>query len=343
MESGLHLQWPWLGLLLPLPLLVYRFWPASGGMAGQALWVPFFHQLARETTPAGTRRKPMAWGRLLVAGLIWLLLIGAGMRPQWLEKPALQPSTGRDLLLAVDLSESMLIKDFAWQGQRINRLQAIKVVAEPFIRRRTGDRLGLILFADHAYLQTPLTFDLETVATMLGEAEVGLAGKMTAIGEGIGLAVRRLRERPQQGRALILLTDGANTAGAVDPHQAARLAAAEGVRIYPIGVGSTRPMPVATLLGTRMVNPSADLDEPGLQEMARLTGGRYFRAADTAAMEEIYRELDRLEPTLSDPESFMLRSELHPWLLGPALLLTFLLAFAIARPGWRLRERWGYD
>ncbi|MBF0154463.1 MAG: VWA domain-containing protein [Magnetococcales bacterium] len=331
MESGLHLQWPWMGLFLPLPWLVWRFLSPGRVSAGQALLVPFFQALLRGSGSAPPPRSPSFRIGLGLGGVIWLLLVAGALRPQWLEKPALQPSTGRDLLLAVDLSESMLIKDFAWQGQQINRLQAIKAVAGPFIRRRTGDRLGLILFADHAYLQTPLTFDLETVATMLREAEIGLAGKMTAIGEGIGLAVRRLRERPQQGRALILLTDGANTAGTVDPHKAARLAAQEGVRIYPIGVGSTKPMAVETFFGTQMVNPSEDLDEPGLKEMARITGGRYFRAADTEAMAEIYQELDRLEPTLSKPEQYMVRTELHPWLLGPALVLSMLLALLILR------------
>ncbi|MBF0137396.1 MAG: VWA domain-containing protein [Magnetococcales bacterium] len=327
MESGLHLQWPWMGLLLPLPWLVGRFMPAGKMARGSALLVPFFGELLqteqRDRPPRARFRR--IW--LLLAGLIWLLLVGGALRPQWLEKPALQPSTGRDLLLAVDLSNSMETGDFTWQGRQINRLQAIKVVAGPFIRRRTGDRLGLILFGDHAYLQTPLTFDLETVATMLREAEIGLAGTRTAIGEGIGLAVRRLRDRPQPGRALILLTDGANTAGTVEPHKAAQLAAQEGVRIYPIGVGSTKPMEVPTIFGSRLINPSEDLDEPGLQEIARLTGGRYFRASDTEVMEEIYQELDRLEPTLSKPEQYMVRTELHPWLLGPALLLLLWLAF----------------
>ncbi|MBF0177618.1 MAG: VWA domain-containing protein [Magnetococcales bacterium] len=326
MESGLHLQWPWMGVFLPLPWLVYRLMPPGKIAGGGALLVPFFQELLRgEGSTTAQRSRPakiwLWWG-----GVIWLLLVGGAVRPQWLEKPVLQPSTGRDLLMVVDLSESMLIKDFSWQDRQINRLQAIKVVAGSFIRRRTGDRLGLILFADHAYLQTPLTFDLETVATMLREAEVGLAGKMTAIGEGIGLAVRRLRERPQQGRAVVLLTDGANTAGAVDPRKAAQLAAQEGVRIYPIGVGSTKPLAMETIFGTQMVNPSEDLDEPTLKEVARLTGGRYFRASDTETMEEIYQELDRIEPTLSKPEQYMVRTELHPWFLGPALVMSMLLA-----------------
>ncbi|MBF0626339.1 MAG: VWA domain-containing protein [Magnetococcales bacterium] len=313
-------------LALPLPWLARRLLPPGEAPAGGALWVPFFQLLAdlARAAPAGPPGR-RTWG--LALG-IWLLLTGAALRPQWLQDPTGRPTSGRDLMLAVDLSESMLTDDFLYQGQRIDRLRAVKAVTAPFIRRRGGDRLGLILFADQAYLQTPLTFDTHTVAGMLEETVVGLVGKRTAIGDGIGLALKRMRHRPQPSRALILLTDGQNTAGEVDPLRAAQVAAQEGVRIHTIGIGAPRQGGLAGFLG---LTQGTELDEATLREVARLTGGTYFRAQDPESLEGIYQELDRLEPTLADQENFLLRTELFPWLLGPAFLLL------LGRVAWAVR------
>jgi Ca-activated chloride channel family protein len=212
--------------------------------------------------------------------------------------------------------------------QVTDRLTAVKAVAGEFIERRVGDRLGLILFGEQAYLQVPLTFDRETVRTLLNEAAIGLAGKSTAIGDAIGLAVKRLRKQQQQNHVLVLLTDGANTAGSVDPLKAADLAAAEGLRIYTIGVGAESRV-VRGLLGSRQVSNN-ELDEATLTAIAEKTGGRYFRARDIAGLEAIYQMLDELEPASQEGEIFRPVRELYAWPLAGALLTSILLALAVS-------------
>lgn len=313
--------WPWIALILPLPLVIRFLLPAGEAAQGAALRVPFLQELTRPGAHDGLiRRRWPLW----VATLAWILVVVASSRPQWLGDPIELPVTGRDIMMAVDLSASMSEDDFEIRGQRVNRLTATKWVAEDFIDRRVGDRVGLILFGEQAYLQTPLTFDRTTVRTLLLESQIGLAGRATAIGDAIGLGVKRLRERPEGQRVLILLTDGANTAGEVDPLQAAQLAAAEGLTIYTIGIGADEKM-VRGLFGTRRINPSADLDEDTLQSIATQTGGRYFRARDTQQLEQIYRILDELEPIEQDPETFRPIKALFHWPLAMALILATLI------------------
>jgi Ca-activated chloride channel family protein len=222
-------------------------------------------------------------------------------------------------------------QDFVLRGTPVDRLSATKAVASEFIEQRVGDRLGLILFGREAYLQTPLTFDRETVGTLLLESAIGLAGKETAIGDAIGLAIRTLEDAGIEDgrRVLILLTDGANTAGAVDPLKAAELAAERSMVIYTIGVGADS-MTVRTLFGERQINPSADLDEGALARIADLTGGRYFRARDTEELAEIYSILDELEPSESDQSGFRPVTELFYWPLAAAFLLALSGAVASA-------------
>jgi Ca-activated chloride channel family protein len=233
-------------------------------------------------------------------------------------------------MLAVDLSGSMDAKDFELANRRVDRLTATKAVASDFISRREGDRLGLILFGERAYLQVPLTLDRETVNVLLMEAFIGLAGEKTAIGDAITLAVKRIHEQGADAgeQVLILLTDGANTAGAIDPIKAAELAQQIGLRIYTIGIGAEQ-MVVPSISGTlRRVNPSADLDEETLTSIADLTGGRYFRAIDTASLQQIYRLLDEMEPVAEPEGGFRPVHVLYYWPLGGALVLAFFLAGA---------------
>jgi Ca-activated chloride channel family protein len=262
---------------------------------------------------------------LWVSMVIWLLLVLAAARPQWIGEPVGLPTSGRDLMLAVDISGSMEIPDFSINGQEVTRLEVVKRAAAEFIARRTGDRVGLIVFGSQAYVQTPLTFDRETVSTMLQETEIGLAGKDTAIGDAIGLAIKRLKERPADSRVLVLLTDGANTAGEISPKQAGDLAKAHGLRIYTIGVGADH-MEVDSLFGSQTVNPSRDLDEDTLRHLAQSTGGLYLRAKNTEALAKVYAELDRLEPASTDTELFRPRTELFIWPLGLALGISALMA-----------------
>ena len=325
------LAWPWVLVLFPIPWIVRLFRKPVEEVSGSSLRVPFFQDLM--TLDAGgptVKSHSSVSGKFWLAFVIWTVLLLAAARPQWIGEPVALPVSGRDLMMAVDISGSMEIPDFAINGEEANRLMVVKSVAGEFIQRRQGDRLGLVLFGARAYVQTPLTFDRDTVQAMLREAEIGLAGKETAIGDAIGLVIKRLKEQPHDKRVLILLTDGANTSGDISPIQAAKLAAEEGVRIYTIGVGADQ-MRVPSLFGSRMVNPSQDLDEGTLQEIADLTGGTYLRAKNTKQLNAVYRELDRLEPAAQEAELFRPTEELYPWPLGFSLVLSVLFALSLIR------------
>ena len=313
LTTGFAIAWPWLLLLAPLPWLLRLVIPPSSSNDLQALRVPWFSSVAG-AGKAGWMRRPWL---ALVATLIWLLLVVAASRPQWIGEIESLPVTGRDLLLAVDISGSMDTQDMILNRTAVNRLNVVKKVAGEFIQRRHGDRVGLILFGSRAYLQTPLTFDTETTATLLDESEIGLAGRETAIGDAIGLAVKRLRDDAAADRVLVLLTDGANTSGEVQPLQAAEFAARDGLTVYTVGVGADEMM-VQDFFGSRVVNPSADLDEETLRSIAEQTGGRYFRARDARGLERIYEILDELEPVESDVEIIRPIDELFFWPMGLA-------------------------
>ena len=318
----LTLLWPWMLALAPLPWL-YRGWRKPANDEQAALLSPVYAQLAAqsESSPAVNRHN---WPALVLLSLIWLTCLVAASRPQWIGEAIALPTSGRDLLLAVDISGSMEVEDMEVRGQLIDRLSVVKAVVGDFVERRSGDRLGLILFGDHAYLQTPLTFDRLTLNTLLQEALIGFAGKGTAIGDAIGLGVKRLKDKTENSRVMILLTDGANTAGEVQPLKAAELAAAYGVKIYTIGVGADEILR-RSLFGTRRINPSADLDETTLQAIAEQTGGQYFRARNPEQLAQIYATLDQLEPVSQDAETFRPTRALFYWPLGATLLLSCLL------------------
>jgi Ca-activated chloride channel family protein len=324
----IHFEWPWLLTALPLPLLVRWLLPANTPLEQSALKVPFLDDFSDAKTPLISKHQQ--WP-LLLATIAWFLLVIACTRPQWLGEPIEQAVSGRDLMLAVDLSGSMEEQDFLINKNPVDRLTAIKWVASDFINRRIGDRVGLILFGTQAYLQTPLTFDRKTVLTLLNESAIGLAGENTAIGDAIGLAVKRLKNQPANSRVLILLTDGANTAGEVSPLKAAELAAANQLKIYTIGVGADE-MIVRSFFGNRKVNPSQDLDENTLVKVAESTGGRYFRARNSEELNNIYMLLDKLEPVEKDKQYFRPRSELYFWPLSLALGLTTLISLSRLRP-----------
>ena len=244
---------------------------------------------------------------------------------KWVGDAITLPSSGRDLLLAVDISGSMGTEDMSLSGQMVTRLAAVKAVVGEFVERRRGDRLGLILFGSQAYLQAPLTFDRNTINTLLTETPLGIAGGKTAIGDAIGLSVKRLLDRPAANRVLILLTDGVNNVGEVSPIQAAKLAAQEGITIYTIGFGADQ-MEVSGLLFNRTVNPSAELDTETLTEIADLTGGLYQRARSTQELASIYLALDELEPIEVDQETYRPEKSLFFWPLGSALVLSLFIA-----------------
>lgn len=340
----LQFEWPWVFLLLPLPLLVYFLMPRAQHEEA-ALRVPFFQQLKNLSGRSSLGSVPQP-GALALLVCLWLLVVGAAAGPKWIGDPVRLPTSGRDLLLAVDLSGSMEIADMVLNEEQVNRLTVIKKVVGDFVRRREADRLGLILFGTQAYLQAPLTFDRNTVYTLLQEARLGFAGEKTAIGDAIGLATKRLMDRPESHRVLILLTDGANTAGAIDPVHAADLAAQAGVRIYTIGMGAEEmvlPGIFTGGFGARRINPSADLDEDALLAIASKTGGRYFRARNVQELEGIYAELDRLEPIELDAETFRPTVSLFHWPLGLAFLLSLLAAAARLQASGAFMQRASRD
>lgn len=325
--SELQFAWPWSFALLPLPLLIAWLLPRARRGGEGALRIPFYAALEGDlVSPDERRRRWPAW----LAALAWLFLIIAAARPQWVGGPVQVPLSGRDLMLAVDLSGSMKQRDMRIGNREVDRLTAVKQVAGDFIQRRAGDRLGLILFGDRAYLQAPLTFDRETVRALLEEAAIGLAGENTAIGDAIGLAVKRLRESPENNRVLILLTDGQNNAGSIDPLRAADLAAQEHIRIYTIGIGGERVM--RGLFGMTVLAGS-ELDEDSLRSIAHKTGGRYFRARNPRELDAIYSELDRLEPASREERLYRPVAERFRWPLGVALSLSVILALALGGVG----------
>ncbi|MFW2438141.1 MAG: vWA domain-containing protein [Arenicellales bacterium] len=313
---------PWIFLILPLPVLGMLLLPRADAAQISTIRVPFYaamrSQLLHET--GGTPRF-----RLFVAVIIWILLVVSAARPQSVGEAIQLPVEGRNLMLAVDLSGSMEADDMVIGNRQVSRLAAVKAVAGEFIDRRVGDRLGLILFGDRAYLQAPLTLDRKTVKTLLQESAIGLAGKKTAIGDAIGLAVKRLRNEPEQNRVLILLTDGSNTAGSIEPLKAADLAAQEKIRVYTIGVGADSRLVQGGLFGSqRRVN--SDIDEKTLQAISDKTGGRYYRARDVESLLQIYSLLDEMEPVADDVEVYRPVNELYFWPLSIALFLSLLLA-----------------
>ena len=319
----LEFDWPWIFALLPLPWLIRRFTrPVNSAQA--ALQVPFIDDFIESDQMDADHAVSLRTG-LIIGTLIWLALLTAAASPRWVGEPIELPVKGRDIMLAVDLSGSMEKRDFTLRNNRVNRLMATKAVAGNFIRQRIGDRVGLILFGSRAYLQVPLTFDRQTVITLLDEAVTRIAGQETAIGDAIGLAVKRLRDR-KGDRILILLSDGENTAGAIDPLKAADIAALDGLKIYTIGIGADGRNRGGNYFGMTRPGPrTGGIDERTLTQIAQKTGGRYFHAGNTQELEEIYGIIDRLEPVESDNRIYRPVKALFHWPLALSLILTLIL------------------
>lgn len=312
--------WPWLALLLPAPWIISALLPSANTVGGGALKLPQTLDLPIPQAEQAPPHRP--WWRW-IAVVAWWCLVFAAMRPIAWGEPIELPTSGREMLLAVDISGSMGQQDMRLNGRSVTRLQSVQAVAGDFIQRRSGDRIGLILFGARAYLQAPITRDRKTVVTLLQEAEEGLAGKETAIGDGIGLAVKRLQNRPSEEKVLILLTDGANTAGNIDPMKAAELAATANVTIHSIAFGGEQQVRFGPFVQT----VGADVDEQTLQAIAQKTGGEFFRARNSAELAKIYRQIDRLEPIDAEAEVLRPQNELFWMPLSAALMLSLTLPF----------------
>jgi len=316
----LEFAWPWLLLLLPLPLLVW--WLLPPYRARQAsIQVPFFDRLAAATGQTPQRGAVVLERRavqMIAAAAIWALLVVALARPQWVGDAVTRDVSARDLILAIDISGSMDQRDFkSADGTTLTRLDGVKRVLKDFIARRKGDRVGLILFGTRAYVQVPFTQDLQTAQQLLDQAAVGMAGQQTAIGDTIGLAIKTFAASTSKQKLLVLLTDGNDTASRVPPEHAADIARQNDVAVYTIGVGD----PAAS--GENRVDLGV------LQRVASTTGGHFFRAEDGAQLEAIYADIDRRAPAKLQTQSWRPKLPLFQWPLGAAVTLGLLLWLAL--------------
>ncbi|HHF3010183.1 vWA domain-containing protein [Vibrio diabolicus] len=312
---NIEFVWWWALFLLPVPWLVYKLLPQESQRAEIKLaYLP--------TNENGSKPRQALQKSLSMA--IWVLLIIACARPVWFGDPVEFQPKYRDLMLVVDLSGSMQQEDMELNGEYIDRLTAVKKVLSDFVAKRKGDRLGVVLFGDHAYLQTPLTADRKTVMQQINQTVIGLVGQRTAIGDGIGLGTKTFVDSDAPQRVMILLSDGSNTAGVLEPLEAAEIAKKYNATIYTVGVGAGEMM-VKEFFMTRKVNTAADLDEQTLTKVAEMTGGQYFRARDTDQLEKIYDTINQLEPVSSDTQTWRPQSEWFPYPLSAAFVLSVLL------------------
>ncbi|USD43902.1 VWA domain-containing protein [Vibrio sp. SCSIO 43135] len=313
--ANFALEWWWMLAVLPLPILIY--WRAPATRQTTPIHLPYLPQSEGKTAPKN-------WAARLLAALIWICLVVASARPVWYGDPITAQPKHRDVMLVVDLSYSMKQADMKQGDKYIDRLTAVKQVLSEFIAKREGDRLGLVLFADHAYLQTPLTLDRNTVADQLNQTVLRLIGTQTAIGDGIGLATKTFIDGDAPQRVMILLSDGSNNAGVLDPIEAANIAKKYGTTIYTVGVGAGEMM-VKDFFMTRKVNTAEDLDEQALTKIADITGGQYFRARDSQDLAQIYDTINQLEPVSQATQTWRPQTEWFPYPLGAALVLSLVL------------------
>ena len=321
----IELVHPWALVLLALPLLM-RLLPAYKE-SRDSIRVPFFDKLVelseqRPETGAMVLRRDRA--QQFLVGFMWLCLVLAAAKPEWVGPPVEQRKSGRDLMIAVDLSGSMQATDFTLpDGSRANRLEAVKYVLARLAAQRASDRLGLIVFGNAPYLQSPFTDDHQVWAQLLGETDIGMAGQSTAFGDAIGLAIKLFRDSDSDNRVLIILTDGNDTGSMVPPVDAARVAASHGIRIYTIAMGD--PATVG----------EEALDTATLQRVSELTGGRYFQALDQQELTRAYEAIGELEPELYETISFRPHQSLHWVPVGAALGLYLCYHGVAAWQTWR--------
>lgn len=322
----INIEYPWFFILVVLPLVVYWIIPRAKNNQQSALKTPFFDQLQSQLGAHSAHDFSKANYFKYILAAIWVLLIVSGSGIQWLGKPVSMPQSGRALMMAIDLSGSMSIQDMKKpNGKMESRFDLVMRVANQFLDTRKGDRVGLVLFGTRAYIQTPLTFDIPTVKKMLDDSSIAIAGPNTAIGDALGLSVKKLEPYPNDSKAIILLTDGDNTSGLLQPLQAAEIAKQYGIKIYTIALGGGQ-MLIKTAFGKRLVNTSEDLATETLQKIAKMTGGQYFRAQNSSDLKNIYKDIDKLEPIKSDKTIVRPVTYLYPWSLGLALILSFAIA-----------------
>lgn len=322
----IDLTWWWVLLLLPLPLAVRMFIPPmqSGSLA---IKVPLLNRYPLTNSSLSSAR-----GRLpqITLWVFWICIILAAARPFYPGDPINRSVSGRDLILAIDISGSMQEVDMMLNKKIASRIDVLKAVVSEFIERRKGDRIGLILFGTRAYTYVPLTYDRNALGELLLGVSTGLAGRLTAIGDAIGIAIKTLGKQQSRHKVLILVTDGSNTSGKSDPLQTAQIANQIGMTIHTIGVGNDEEE-LRRILKTQTIPPGTALNETLLRQIAALSGGQYFRAKDTESLENIYQILDELEPVPLDVHLHRPRIELFhmPLMFGLGWLLVFIVCSII--------------
>lgn len=314
----LSFAWPWMCLLLPMPWILLRVlkrYQINKNLVVPTISFPKLQQLQRAfiNAPLIGRGLP-TWQKILIS-ITWVLLVICLMRPELIQDLAYGKNTGYDLMLAVDLSRSMDIVDFSENGRPLSRIAATKKVVANFVRQRTGDRVGLIIFADQAFLTIPLTLDTTAVSKLLNNLLVGMAGERTAIGDAIGIGVQNLRKRPDASRILILLTDGEDTASHIPPLEAAQIAKKNNIKIYTIGVGNK-------------------LDETLLEKISAMTDGIYYKVTNVNALEQVYAQIDQLEKSEAVQKVVLIKTPLYYWFLCVALIL-YCIVYAVNTKGYR--------
>lgn len=326
--------YPYALILLILPFIWRAIMPIVKGLHGDALRVPFIRDIERVSIKSGSlwsmgqTNDEKKYSKLFwLLYLIWVLLTLAIVRPQWVGEPIRLKNNSRDILLIMDISNSMLERDFSIKGRAIDRLSAVKAVASEFIKKRTDDRVGLILFGTRAYLQAPLTYDKKSVNDILWSMDAGMAGDSTAIGDALGLALKTLKDTPNRdNKMIILLTDGESNDGSLPLAQAIKLAKEEKIKTYTIGVGAPNAF-MSSFFGVRLQSAQSALDEKSLQELAASTKGTYFKAEDTATLQRIYNAIDKMEPSLNENRFIQETHELYYIPLLMALILSFATIF----------------
>lgn len=329
-----HFANPQAAWLLLLPLVVYFMFPAIKKTYGDALKVPFLADIKQiqSVSGKGISFKPAVFSaiKIFLFALVWGLMVLALCRPQWVGKPIPVKNEGREILLVVDISNSMSEEDFQYKNKMYSRLTAVKNVIDNFIDKRTSDRIGLVLFGTQAYLQAPLTYDKQSVKEILWNADAGMAGNSTSIGDAVGVALKNLAESEgkPENKVIILLTDGENNDGSLSLPQAIALAKEEGVKIYTIGAGSDNENFFGGLFS---IPVNTGLDEESLQALAEETKGNYFRAKDVNSLFQIYNEIDKLEPMTSEGRYVQEVKELYPYAAAMALILFMILVLLAKR------------
>ena len=314
--------WPFLAVLFPVPFVIRRILspaPQSLQKTG-AIKVPFFEKLKK----ISINKITLIHNKSLWPILTWICFLLATMRPVWLGTPVPVQNNARNIMLALDVSGSMAEEDFDLKGFPVTRLDMLKNLTHDFIQTRTGDNIGLVIFGSEAYVYAPLSPDIKTLQELNDEIGIGIAGEQTAIGEALALATQNSASVPAESRIVILMSDGYSNAGSVSVDDGLKLAQNQGIKVYTVGIGSNAKV-VQDFWGAIQINPSLDLDEKTLENIAQTTGGKYFRAKSTKDLAEIYALINQLEPIEQNEHFIQPRKELFyfPLMFG---MFFFLLA-----------------